>query len=235
MNQTLLVDQLLKYNLTRQEANIYLTLLIHQDVTGYEIAKITGISRSNVYNALAGLVEKGAAYIIEGTVTKYVAVPLEEFCDNQIRDLYQAKDFLLENQPKDSVESDGYITIEGHQHILNKIKNMIKKCEYRVYLSLDKKLLKELEEEINFVVARELKVVILTNEPVNIQGVFQYQNQKEYQEQFQIITDSKYVLTGEIGGSALYSGQKNFVKVFKDSLANEIKLLELTKGEQAYE
>ena len=45
-----------------------------------------------------------------------------------------------------------------------------------------------------------------------------------------------YVLTGDMTGSAsdtcLYCGQKNFVNVFKESLKNEIKLIELKRGEK---
>ena len=56
---------------------------------------------------------------------------------------------------------------------------------------------------------------------------------KEYQ--VGVITDSTHVLTGEVGlgdgSSCLYTGQTNFVQIFKDSLKNEIKLIEWTKGE----
>lgn len=48
---------------------------------------------------------------------------------------------------------------------------------------------------------------------------------------FRLIIDSEYVLTGEIGGKAqdacLYSAQKNFVRVFKDAMRNEIELIRL--------
>ena len=41
-----------------------------------------------------------------------------------------------------------------------------------------------------------------------------------------VIADSKYVLTGEYGegsmNTCLYSGQKNFVELYKTALANEI-------------
>ena len=54
-------------------------------VTGYEVAKQTGISRSNAYNSLASMTEKGAAYLVEEASTrKYVPVPLNEFCKNRI-------------------------------------------------------------------------------------------------------------------------------------------------------
>lgn len=59
-----LAEKLVQFGLTRQEANIYLCLLQNKDLSGYEVSKITGISRSNVYSALASLVEKGAAYLL---------------------------------------------------------------------------------------------------------------------------------------------------------------------------
>ena len=57
------IDALTQYGLTRQEANLYLLLLSEGSLTGYEASKQTGISRSNTYSGLAGLVDKGAAYV----------------------------------------------------------------------------------------------------------------------------------------------------------------------------
>ena len=79
-----IVERLMHFNLTRQEATLYLLLVKAGRLTGYEAAKQTGISRSNTYTALAGLVEKGAAYIMEeGKVTRYTPVAPEEFCNNK--------------------------------------------------------------------------------------------------------------------------------------------------------
>ena len=55
---------LMNFGLTRQEANLYVLLVLEGELNGYEAAKKSGISRSNTYNALAGLVEKGAAYML---------------------------------------------------------------------------------------------------------------------------------------------------------------------------
>ena len=61
-----LTEKLVQFGLTRQEANIYMCLLRNKDLSGYEVSKLTGISRSNVYSALAALVDEGAAYLMEG-------------------------------------------------------------------------------------------------------------------------------------------------------------------------
>ena len=42
-----LIDKLLHFGFTRQEALVYLALCTDGEMTGYETAKCTGISRSN--------------------------------------------------------------------------------------------------------------------------------------------------------------------------------------------
>ena len=85
MEQTSFTERLMEFGLTRQEASIYQCLLTEGKVTGYEVAKQTGISRSNAYNSLASMTEKGAAYLVEEASTrKYVPVPLNEFCKNRV-------------------------------------------------------------------------------------------------------------------------------------------------------
>ena len=59
------VERLMEFGLTRHEASLYILLTLEGSLNGYEAAKQSGISRSNAYNALAGLVDKGAAYIQE--------------------------------------------------------------------------------------------------------------------------------------------------------------------------
>ena len=78
MEQNQYVEYLLHFGLTRQEALIYVELLVKGKQTGYEIAKETGISRSNVYSVLAALAEKGAAYVIEESAKRYIPVKVEE-------------------------------------------------------------------------------------------------------------------------------------------------------------
>ena len=59
------IDDLMQFGLTRQESAIYYALLSEGMMTGYEAAKVSGVSRSNAYTALAALVDKGAAHVAE--------------------------------------------------------------------------------------------------------------------------------------------------------------------------
>ena len=83
MEENLILDKLVQFGLTRQEANIYLCLYQNGELTGYEVAKMTGISRSNVYGGLSDLTDKGAAFLVQGSSNRYVAASIEEFCEDR--------------------------------------------------------------------------------------------------------------------------------------------------------
>ncbi len=229
-------EKLVQFGLTRQEANIYLCLLRSKDLSGYEVSKLTGISRSNVYSALASLVEEGAAYLLEGETNKYTAVAIEDFCENRIRRLTALKQELVAQIPQIGDSSAGYITISSHRHIMDKIYNMLEHVAYRVYLSMPTEYLEQFRDHLEQLAADGKKVVLLVSDLPSeaIKGSIVYQTDKQ-DRQLRLIVDSSYVLTGEMNGNAadscLYCGQKNFVNVFKDSLRNEIKLIQLTKGD----
>lgn len=234
MEEAALIDKLMLFGLTRQEASIYLCLAANRELSGYEVSKITGISRSNVYNALASLVEEGAAYLIEGSTNKYTSVEVEEFCQNKIRYLQKAKDELVQTMPQIGNNCEGYITISSHKHIMDRIHFMLAHVNYRVYISMPVEFLEKCREDINRLIESDKKVVLLVSESVEFPGAIIYITDKK-EPQIRLIVDSEYVLTGDMTGSAsdscLYCGQKNFVNVFKESLKNEIKLIELTRGE----
>ena len=215
-----LMEKLMQFGLTRQEANIYLCLLRNKNLSGYEVSKLTGISRSNVYSALACLVEEGAAYLLEGETNKYTAVSVEEFCQNKIRRLNILKQELMSQIPQIGEDSDGYITLSSPRHIMDKIYNMLEHVEYRIYLSIPQEYLESFRAHLEKLIAQEKKVVLLLNElpDSEIKGSITYLKQKK-DRQLRLIVDSSYVLTFEMTGNitdrCLYCGQKNFVYVFK--------------------
>ena len=236
MEQTSFTERLMEFGLTRQEASIYQCLLTEGKVTGYEVAKQTGISRSNAYNSLASMTEKGAAYLVEEASTrKYVPVPLNEFCKNRVRKLEESARWLQEHMPSEKAYAEGYITIEGDANILNKAKNLLGKVEERAYISCTRNYLLLLVEELEKLTDARKKVVIVTDQPVSFKNTRVYVGGPRGRE-IGIITDSKYVLTGEYGegsiNTCLYSGQKNFVELYKPALANEIKLLAIQEEDK---
>ncbi len=227
------IEVLTHFGLTKQEATIYQTLLCEGSLTGYETAKLTCISRSNAYTALAGLVEKGAANLIEGTAVHYAPVPPEEFCSNKIAELQADKHLLVQAVSFSAREAEGYITVTGEKHILRKMKNMLNEAATRVYISISKEIADLLLPELEAAVARGLKVVVISDEPFTLSGAIIYHDRKT-QKQIRLIADSNCVLTGDINdgknSTCLYSKKKNLVDLFKESMKNEIELIQLKEG-----
>ena len=79
------------------------------------------------------------------------------------------------------------------------------------------------------------KIVLITDRPLVMEGAVVYVTE-ERGDQIGLIADSRYVLSGEFGqgsmNTCLYSGQKNFVRLFKTAMANEIELIKIRKGDR---
>lgn len=232
------ISLLTHFGLTQQEAKIYLSLFSQSDLTGYEAAKVTGISRSNTYSALSGLVEKGAARLVEGAATRYAAVPICEFCGNCIYSLQKDAEELGRLQPKRRKDSGGYITITGEKHILLKMRNLLLEARERVYASMSAELTERILPELRDMAERGLKVVVITDRPLRLPGATVYCTEQK-QKQIRLIVDSGSVLTGDLDdgehSTCLYSSKDNLVSLFKEDLKNEIRLIELTKGREQTE
>ncbi|HEX3045638.1 MAG TPA: TrmB family transcriptional regulator [Bacillota bacterium] len=225
-----LVESLMKVGLTRQESIFYLTLCKEGELTGYEAAKSAGISRSNAYQALSGLVDKGGAYRIEGDPVKFIAVPIREFTGNIRRRMGEVLEYLEKNVPHREEPSEPFITIAGTTHIINKMKQIIEQATERIYFSGAEAELDFVMSDFQSAVARGLKVVVITTPPFQKEGMTVFHHRKS-PGQIRLIADSTHVLTGEISESGestcLYSKNKNLIALIKDSLTNEIQLIQL--------
>ncbi len=211
------------FGLTRLEAAIYTQLLSGAEFTGYELAKLTGISRSNTYTAVATLAEKGGAYIIEGTPVKYVAVPVNEFCSSRIRMQEDAANKLEKLLPAGSSSNEGYLTINGRTNIENKIFNMLECAEKRAYFAANASIVSMFEKNIRKMAAAGKKIVIITDSDIAADGAMVFKT-SDRGDQIRLIADSKRVLTGDLS-SCLYSEKENLVNVIKDSLKYELRLI----------
>lgn len=211
---------------TKHEANIYITLAKHGELTGYEVAKLSGISRSNVYASLSTLVEKGAANIVELSNTKYVATSKQELFVN-IKNKYEENiKYISDNLVINALNHDPYVTILNYKNILNKLKYLITTAEKRIYISADTDTLLEVIDELKDVINRGLKLVIITEKQLDIDCIYYITDAKE---NFKLIADTRQVISGNLypkeEAHSLYSKNKTLVNIIKESLVNEIELI----------
>jgi sugar-specific transcriptional regulator TrmB len=231
-----LTERLMEFGLSRQEASLYLCLLVEGDLNGYELCKSTGISRSNVYTGLAGLVDQGAAWLIEGDSTRYRAVPAAEFTANRLRRLGEFRDCIIAELPSPHSSDGGYVTIKGESAIIDRLRNLILEASERIYLSLEPSLIARVWPELEGQAKAGIKVVAITRATA-IPGLRPRSPEMIFHAgepgtgQIRLIIDSTHVLTGDIKdgprSSCLYSSHENLVDLFKSALKNEIRLIEL--------
>lgn len=75
-----LIDHMQMFDLTDNEARIYLAFLTHGSMNGYEVAKKCDVARGNIYSYLQRLLEKGA--LVKEENDKFTPVPLKIFFEN---------------------------------------------------------------------------------------------------------------------------------------------------------
>lgn len=216
---------------TGQEALIYITLCQHGELSGYEVAKIAGISRSNAYSALTSLVEKGGAFSIEEKTKKYIATPKKELLHNLKRSFESNMEFLDNHLDFEPLTYEPYITISGTSNILNKVKNMIEFASNRIYISACMEDLDLLKDELEKAVNKGLKVVLICDECADVPHTLSYHAHCEI-DSLKIIVDTEEVLTGRLDAKeqSLYSKNKTLVHFIREALINEIELIKIRKG-----
>ncbi|SIO34432.1 TrmB family transcriptional regulator [Halodesulfovibrio marinisediminis] len=224
-----LIQALKKFGFTQQESLMYVTLCKMGAMTGYEAAKVSGISRSNAYAALSSLVEKGGAIVSSEDSSKYIAIPREELILNLRRSCEATLEFLDQNLPEQEEEEAPYLTISGYGNTLDKMRNMILLAKGWVYLSVSSSTVKLLTPELKNCIERGLKVVILSDEDPHLPGIVFMHNEAPA-ENVRIIADTSEVIVGTLEvskGQCLYSKNKHLVSLMRESLLNEIELIKI--------
>mgnify|MGYP000992419005 CR=1 FL=1 len=225
-----IIDALMNAGFTKHESMLYIALCREGELTGYEASKITGIPRSNAYLGLAGLADKGGAYRINSETAKYTAVSPEELVQNLQRKFAEVIKVIQEEIPRINAVGESFVSINGSQKILNKMKNLIIQAQKRIYISIALEQLEYVMNELSEARDRGLKVVIITSEKLDKEGMICYCAKKQFNS-VRLIVDSEIVLTGQLNGTnptCLFTRNRNMVDLIKDSLTNEIKLINLT-------
>ena len=178
------------------------------------------------------MVSKGAAYIVSEEATRYLAVSVEEFCNNRINTLVEAKKELscIAFQSNDT---EGYITITGRQNILNKLRTMLEGTTQRVYLSMHSELLMKFLPQLQELISKNIKVVVITNQPVTLPGAILYYSER-IDNKIRVIVDSVEVISGLPDKNCLYSKNENLFTIFKDMLTNEIEIIKMKEDSHEY-
>lgn len=133
--------------LTEGESKVYLALLQHGEISGYEAAKLSGVPRSKIYNLLEALISKG--YIMYSEIDgnyRYAAIEMEEVAERVER---ETKETLctLKSELKDyrkETDMDAIWHIREYGNVIAKCRSLIKHTKKELLLQI-------WDEELEFV------------------------------------------------------------------------------------
>jgi sugar-specific transcriptional regulator TrmB len=170
-----LLSKLVKLGFSEYEAKAYIALLGKNPVSGYELAKQSGVPRSMIYEVAGKLVSRGAAMTLRsGSVTRYAPVPAAEFLDqiqqeheNLVQDLKTELTSLAEAPIPDL---DYVWNIDGAENVLARAVEMIDQAREQIYLALLPVSFDPLRSALQRAVARGVRTVLYTTEELDLPG-----------------------------------------------------------------
>ncbi|MCF7918652.1 MAG: hypothetical protein K9N06_01910 [Candidatus Cloacimonetes bacterium] len=165
MNKEKLQNLLLDIGFNQVEAAVYLTLLQNPSITGYKISSLLGKSRSNVYQALKTLEQKGVILQLQGDGTnrQFRAVPIEQVLDQKEREFLTRKD-MISKAFKDlgqDEEDDQIYKLNTLSQVYTEAIKMIEQAEEIIFLDACLLQLRQIETALIQAVARGIKIVLL--------------------------------------------------------------------------
>lgn len=167
------IDKLVKIGFSEYEAKAYVALLRKSPITGYELAKISGVPRSMIYEVLGKLTARGAAMTLRRDgATRYAPIPAEEL----LNQLLEEQEELIVSLKGDlahltSAPDLEYVwNIEGHENILAKAEEMIDQAKTHIYLALLPVTFPELRSALMEAIGRGVRVVIYTTGDLDLPG-----------------------------------------------------------------
>ena len=144
-------------------------MLQNKALNGYEIAKLSGVSRSLVYDVIERLLNKGFIIKSEGAINYYVALDynktLEKIDNENHKNLLNAEAKLKLLSKKEN-DNEFIFNIRGIDKFIDKAKERILLAKREISLSIWKQDFALLEDDLLKAIKRGVKVYIFSFEDI---------------------------------------------------------------------
>ncbi|WP_320129352.1 helix-turn-helix domain-containing protein [uncultured Sphaerochaeta sp.] len=242
--ETLLQD-LIGLGFTTLQAQIYMTLLTEGEQSGYQIAKVIGISRSSVYAALEGMYQKGIILKLNGEVASYIAqdpkILLAQMTQS-FREHIDSAETQLSGLYDDRRE-ERYTNIHGFDSIVSSARNALLNAKKEVYLNTDFDL-SLFSNEFNILAKRNVRILVFSfatletkDLPIEFYSHEDSQCEEEKPSRLMLVIDCDQALVADTykkRGSWLGTITNNalFVSIVAEHIHHDIYLLRLKQERQ---
>lgn len=165
----IIVNELQKFNFSKTEASVYVTLLKNGQMNGSQIAKTVGAARASVYSALETLYSKGAVFLIPGVSKEYKAktakILLKELKDDMDDSLKYLEEEL--NSFEDIQDEELFWNVKGKDNFHNTVKKMFETAESEIFINTNYDI-SQFSEYIISANKRGVLIVLFTFENLNV-------------------------------------------------------------------
>lgn len=159
-----ILETLKNLHFTEYEAKAYLTLLEDSPLTGYAVAKNSGVPRSKIYEVLDSLTKRGDILVSPGNTPQYTPVPAKELIKNRrmkAEENFELAEKSLAEFVSSANDRENIWNITGRNEILDKVKACISSAEKRILLEIWKEEFKELESDLRQAAKRGVTITIM--------------------------------------------------------------------------
>lgn len=161
-----LFDALLQLGFSQYEAKCYVGLIGTDGLTGYGVAKATGVPQPKVYETLRRLVRRGVAQQIADDPAVFAATAPDQVLEDLAREFRRshesaaqaAKTIHHDDHTSPAVQVRGFRTAD---RVMAAARSLIEGAERRVYLSTSSDELDALIPSLRDAVARGVDVILL--------------------------------------------------------------------------
>lgn len=239
-----IVGHLGQLGFTEYEARAYTALVRRSPLTGYELAKVSGVPRPNIYAVIEHLQQKGAvlAIGINGGV-KYAPVPPDELLSKLSKSFQshvkEASSSL--SQIQNITQIDYIWHLKGYENLIEKAKNILENTKHQTLLGLWPSEAQLLAPTLQALKARGIVPVILCfkgNSEEMCEGVGKVyklpMNREKGTHWFVLVSDELELLTAEIPSDnepqGAWTKQKLFVDMATWYIRHSIAVAEIVRS-----
>lgn len=240
-----MVSKLSELGFSGYEAKAYIALITEQPSTAYEIAKLSGIPTSKIYEVLGKLLEKRIIYPLneeKNQTKRYIPLDPEEVLNHYMSNIKGLvgslkKDFHKLSKPQ---EFRNIWDISEYTHLLDKAQRMIDSSKKILLISLWPEELDSLEKNLRAAEERGVQIALVHfGQPKKWVGQVYHHPIEDtlYTEQggrgFVLVVDSYQVLMGTISQNGQTEGacsqNKGFVSLAENYLKHDVYITKIIK------
>lgn len=191
------------------EARAYVALLQRNPLNGYELAKVSGVPRANIYSVLQKLEERGAIVRLETPDSvRYAPLPPGELLQRLSSRFQEAQDQARRalQELTAPVEHEYVCNVQGYPATLEHMRSLLHAAQRRLILAIWPQEALALAPDLALALARGVEVITLclaacSEECTECQGhIYRYQVvQEQPTRQFVLVVDGAEMLASEIG------------------------------------